>query len=215
MTEAFNKLHIFGAGGSGREIAWLSSVVFGNSVELIFVVDQDRPPSGVVNAIEVRHMDEIEAADDARFVVALGNPTQRERITRRFLEAGHVPATIIHPGVQISPWAKVGLGSVVCANSVVSCNVTLGHHVHVNLSCTISHDVEVGDYSTLSPAVNVAGNVRIGNGVFVGTNACFINGHSGRPLVVGDGAVIAAGACVTQDVPAGAMVAGVPAVRKR
>lgn len=85
----------------------------------------------------------------------------------------------------------------------------------INLSCTISHDVSIGDYSVLSPGVNVAGHVHIGREVFVGTNVCFINGNANKPLVIGDGAVIAAGACVTRDVPAGAMVAGVPAERKR
>lgn len=215
MTTAFTKLHIFGAGGSGREIAWLASVLFGDAVKLVFVVDQRPIRDVVVNSIEVLHMEEIEPSHDSRFVVALGDSTDRARIVRKFLAEGHTPATLIHPGVEISPWAKIGLGSVVCANSVVSCNTTLGNHVQVNLSCTLSHDVEIGDFSTLSPGVNIAGNVHVGSGVFLGTNASIINGIANKPLIIGDGAIIAAGACVTRDVPAGAMVAGIPAVRKR
>jgi acetyltransferase-like isoleucine patch superfamily enzyme len=73
----------------------------------------------------------------------------------------------------------------------------------------------VGDFSTVSPGVNIAGNVHVGEGVFFGVGANVINGVHSRPLVIGDGAVVAAGACVTRDVEPNSMVAGVPAIRKR
>jgi len=46
----------------------------------------------------------------------------------------------------------------------------------------------------------------VGDGVMIGANAVIIEG-----VTVGDNAVVAAGAVVTQDVPANAVVAGVPA----
>jgi tetrahydrodipicolinate N-succinyltransferase len=50
----------------------------------------------------------------------------------------------------------------------------------------------------------------IGNDVWMGHNANVLSG-----INVGDGAVIAAGAVVTKDVPPYAVVAGVPATIKR
>lgn len=48
--------------------------------------------------------------------------------------------------------------------------------------------------------------INIGNHVWVGARAMILKG-----VTIGDGAVVAAGAVVTKDVPAGALVGGVPA----
>ena len=49
-------------------------------------------------------------------------------------------------------------------------------------------------------------DVRIGNDVFIGENVTLLSG-----VTIGNGAVVAAGAVVTKDVPAYAIVGGVPA----
>ena len=48
--------------------------------------------------------------------------------------------------------------------------------------------------------------VKIGNNVWIGAHATILAG-----VTVGDNAVVAAGAVVTKDVPANAVVGGVPA----
>jgi acetyltransferase-like isoleucine patch superfamily enzyme len=55
-----------------------------------------------------------------------------------------------------------------------------------------------------------AGDVRIGNDVWIGDGAAILSG-----LTIGNGAVIAARAVVTRDVPAYTIVAGNPAVAVR
>ncbi len=211
----FRHLHIFGAGGSGREVAWLAEQIWGSAVTLDFVVDHQRYLTDAVNGIPVHLLSDLATDSSTRFVVALGNPVERRRVATELALGGHKSATLIHPRAEISSWVEMGEGSIVCARSSITCNVRIGAHVHINIGCSVSHDVAIGDYSTISPGVNVAGNVHIGKGVFVGINACFINGHANQPLSIGDGAVIAAGACVTRPVPPGTMVAGVPATRKR
>jgi sugar O-acyltransferase (sialic acid O-acetyltransferase NeuD family) len=207
----FRHLYIFGAGGSGREVAWLAAQAWSENVSPCFVVDDPRYLTPPVNGIPVSLLSEIAPSDDARFVVALGDPAQRRRVAAMFAAAGHHPATLIHPRAEMSHSVRVGTGTVICANSVVTCNVSIGSHVQVNVNCSISHDSTLGDYCTLSPGVNIPGNVHIGPDVFVGTNACFINGKPDRPLVIGEGAVIAAGACVIGDIAPHTLVAGVPA----
>jgi len=81
----------------------------------------------------------------------------------------------------------------------------------VNLDCTIGHDVVIGDYATLAPGVHISGWVRLERASYLGTGATIINGLEAQPLVIGEGAVVGAGACVTKSVLPGTTVVGVPA----
>jgi sugar O-acyltransferase (sialic acid O-acetyltransferase NeuD family) len=211
----FRMLYIFGCGGSGREVAWLAEQAWGNAVEVVFLVDHPRYLLDTVNGHDVRLVSQVEAADDARFVVALGDCALRRKAVAACTEAGLLPTTVIHPGAELSRWTAVSEGAVIYPGSVLTTNVSIGAHVQINAHCSVSHDVSIGDFSTLSPGAHIAGHVRIGNDVFVGIGASIINGSAAEPLTIGDGAVIAAGACITTSVAAGAVMAGVPAVRKR
>jgi sugar O-acyltransferase (sialic acid O-acetyltransferase NeuD family) len=211
----FTRLYIFGAGGSGREVAWLCEQSWGDAVELVFVVDQEAYLSAPINDVEVRLLGDVVAGERDRFVVAVGDSALRRNAAANCEGIGLRPQRVIHPRAEISSRVEVGLGSLICAGCIVTTNVVLGDHVHVNLDCTISHDVRIGNYATLSPGVHVSGHVEIGAGAFIGTGANIINGKPGQPLIIGEGAVIAAGACVTKSVEPGALVAGVPAVWKR
>lgn len=216
-ARAYGRLLIFGAGGFGREVAWLAQQCCGEHTDIVFCVDQPRYLSEPVNGIPVRLLEDLagDISDQLAYVVAVGNPVERMRVVSLCEPMGMRPATLVHPRVEASRWVKIGPGSILCAGVIATTNIVIGVHAHVNLDCTIGHDVIIGDYATLSPGVHVSGNVTIGTGAFIGTGAAIINGTAESPLSIGDGAVVAAGACVTKPVEPGALVAGVPAIRKR
>ena len=74
----------------------------------------------------------------------------------------------------------------------------IGHQVVI---ATLNHDLDPARRGGMYPAP-----VRLGKNVWVGAHATILPG-----VTVGDGAVIAAGAVVTKDVPAGVVAGGVPA----
>lgn len=211
-----NELAIFGAGGHGREIAWLVRELWGDRVTLTFLVDRPEFLLPDVNGIPVKLVDEYASLRSGRaYVAAVGDPKLRERCAFACEARGMRPVTLIHPRAELSCWVTIEDGSVVCAGCVLTTNMHIGRHVHINVGCTISHDTQIADFAILSPGSHVSGYVHIGKRVFIGTGAVIINGSITRPLIIGDDAIIAAGACVTQSVEVGSLVAGVPAVRKR
>lgn len=209
------RLYVFGAGGHGREVAWLARDVLGDDLEITFLVDDERYLTDEVDGYPVRLLAGVTAGAEDSYVVGVGDPALRRAAAQGCADLGLTPATLVHPRVERSAAVSVGEGSVVAAGSVLTTNVRLGRHVHVNVGCTISHDALVADYVTISPGVHVAGHVTVEEGCFLGIGASIVNGSADRRLVVGAGAVVAAGACVIADVDPGTLVAGVPAVVKR
>jgi acetyltransferase-like isoleucine patch superfamily enzyme len=103
-------------------------------------------------------------------------------------------------------------------------NLTLGRDVFINIGCrfqdtggiTIGDGALIGHGSTLTTlnhavdperrADMVPAPVVIGRKVWLGAAVTVVPG-----VTIGDGAIVGAGAVVTKDVPANAIVAGVPA----
>ena len=204
------KVAIYGAGGFAREVAWLAE---STNLEVVCFIDDDPHQHGkTLNSIPIVGLaDAKERYPDAFLVVAVGSPQAREKMAERAADMGFSFATIIHPRVERSRWIEVGEGTVITAGNILTTNVRLGRHVQINLACTVGHDVIMEDYVTLAPGVHVSGWVHLGKRVYVGTGAVIINGTEEAPLVIGDDAVIGAGAVVTKSVPPGATVVGVPA----
>jgi acetyltransferase-like isoleucine patch superfamily enzyme len=65
----------------------------------------------------------------------------------------------------------------------------------------------VGSFVNICPGAVLAGEVTVEDDVFIGANATVIHGG----ITIGQGAIVGAGAVVIDNVPPGAVVAGVPA----
>jgi sugar O-acyltransferase (sialic acid O-acetyltransferase NeuD family) len=209
-------LVVYGAGGLGREIAWLAGTCSrrdGQAVETVCFADDAHEWIGQdTNGLPVMSLEAARQLFPAATVmVAVGSPQAREAMAHRARRAGFGFETLIHPTVVRSPWVEVGPGTVICARSSLTTNITIGEQVVVNPHCTIGHDVRVDSYTVLAPGVHISGFVHIGKRVFVGAGAVVSNGTSEAPLVIGDDAVVGAGAVVVGPVHAGATVVGVPA----
>ncbi|MBC2741993.1 MAG: acetyltransferase [Desulfosarcina sp.] len=213
-----NNIAIYGAGGFGREVAWLGEICGGDKggeTIVCFIDDDDQSHGRMINGIPVMGLDAArQAFPHASLVGAVGSPIVRQKLMEKAAAAGFTFETLIHPNVERSRRIDIGEGTVICAGCILTTNIVIQKQVQLNLHCTIGHDVVMEDYVTLAPGVHVSGYVHIGKRVYVGTGAVFINGKENAPLMIGDDVIIGAGACVTKSIPAGVW-GGVPAKKLR
>src|SRR5215210_82714 len=127
--------------------------------------------------------------------------------------------------LELGRWSWVGHGCKIRsheravsigAKAVLGQDCTLSsfQHVSIGRECVIADRVMLIDFDhgmvEVDRPIRLQGiykrDVRVGNNVWIGYGACILRG-----VTIGDNAVIGTSAVVTRDVPANAVVAGVPA----
>ena len=143
------------------------------------------------------------------------------------------PSAIVDEGAQIGDGSRVWHFVHVCGGARIGQGVSMGQNVFVG------NKVVIGDHCKIQNNVSVYDNVTLEEGVFCGPSMVFTNVYNPRSLIerkdqyldtlvkkgatlganctivcgvtVGEFAVIGAGAVVNKDVPAYALMVGVPA----
>jgi UDP-2-acetamido-3-amino-2,3-dideoxy-glucuronate N-acetyltransferase len=143
------------------------------------------------------------------------------------------PSAIVDEGAQIGEGSRVWHFAHVCGGARIGKGVSLGQNVFVG------NKVNIGDHCKIQNNVSVYDNVTLEEGVFCGPSMVFTNVYNPRSLIerkneyrdtlvkkgatlganctivcgttIGEYAFIGAGAVINKDVPAYALMVGVPA----
>ncbi|MDH5078694.1 acetyltransferase [Clostridium perfringens] len=203
-------LVIVGAGGFGREVAWLVEQINEVSKEwnLIGFIDENKEMNEtLINGYKVLGGIDWLKDKDIYYVCAIGNSKIRKDIVERINKFKLKAATIIHPSVLINKkYVEVGEGCIICASSILTVNIKLGKHVILNLDCTVGHDAILKDFVTVYPSVNISGNCIIDKCVELGTGTQIIQGK-----IIGENTIIGAGSVVIKNIEKNRTAVGIPA----
>ncbi len=205
-------LVIIGAGGFGREV-----------LELVRDINEARPTfelqgfldDGEVNphvieraGIPLLGRSSRVASLGASYVIAIGSAEARRQIDAGARASHQVAAaTLVHPSATLGADVLVGEGAIVGAGSRLTTHVAVGRHAHVNVNCTVGHDVTIEDFATLFPGVHIGGGCVVEEGATLSMGSVILPG-----VRIGRGAVVGAGSVVVRDVAADTTVMG-PAAR--
>jgi sugar O-acyltransferase (sialic acid O-acetyltransferase NeuD family) len=201
---------IYGAGGHARELLFQLQAEHGAS-SVVAIVDDFEPDRTVCGLSTLGYEQAAARYRDCLWFVAVGDNPARTRLLEKIKAEGIELGRFVSSRAFVAPGAKIHPATQVFAGSVISDNCELSENVLVNFNCVVSHDVKIGANSLLAACTAIAGHVTVGEGVWIGVGARISNGKRGRPLTIGDRAVVGAGACVIADVPSGRTVVGVPA----
>ncbi|CAK0746630.1 putative UDP-N-acetylbacillosamine N-acetyltransferase [Gammaproteobacteria bacterium] len=144
-------------------------------------------------------------------VGSVAETTARHAVFERFTADGYEFVSVIHPSAGVSTLEHTaGAGLQVTAGAVIGPHTRLGDNVLINTRAVVEHDCVVGDHCHVASGAVLCGACHLAHAIHVGAGAIVKQG-----VRVGEHATIAAGAVVVNPVEPYALVAGVPAVRKR
>lgn len=205
-------IYIIGASGFGREVAWLLEELSEWNIKG-FIDDNESIQQKEINGIDIIGTVDflLERKEPTNLVIAIGNPKVRSAIYEKLkFNNNLVFPNIISKDVRISNTIKLGIGNIICSHSILTVNINIGNFNHINLDCTIGHDVILNDFITIYPSVNISGNVEIGNCCEIGTGTQIIQGKS-----IVDNVIIGAGATIVKNIQENGVYVGVPVKKIR
>ncbi len=120
----------------------------------------------------------------------------------------------IEPGALIRDKVTIGSKAIIMMGAVINIGAEIGDGTMIDMNVVLGGRAKVGKNCHIGAGSVIAGVIEppsadpviIEDNVVIGANAVVLEG-----VRVGNGSVIAAGAVVTENVPAGVVVAGMPA----
>lgn len=207
------KIVIYGAGGFGREMAFMIERInsFEPTYEILgFVDDGAAFPIGMdINGYPVVGKgDWLLEHKEVACACAIANVHVRKKLFEKYMAQGVEFETIIAPGIDIHKSTTIGKGCVICRECRITVNVVLEDGVFLNSGVAVGHDAHIGTFTTIFPNTGISGYCQVGSEVTIGGHAFIVPEKK-----IGDNAIVAAGSIVFSNVKAGTTVLGNPAKR--
>ena len=130
--------------------------------------------------------------------------TVRDKILDNFPDFNFL--SCIHPKALIANDVQIGKGTVIMPGAIVNSGSVVHEHCILNTKCSIDHDSEMGEFSSLAPGATVGGSVKIGSysAISLGANVL-------QNVVIGEHSVIGAGSLVNKNIGDLSVNYGIPA----
>jgi len=149
--------------------------------------------------------------EETYVISAIGSPRDRLRLMKQAESKGFKLATIIHPSANISDYAKIEEGCIICQFASVHPFAHVKRMSYIHTAVVIGPKVTIGEAVTINSLCAISSNTKIGDYCYVGVGTKVI-----QKINIGKNATLGAGSVIIKDVPENCLAAGVPAeIKKR
>lgn len=150
MIKFDNKVLIVGASGFGREVlTCLIDCIAGTDLKIeeiacFLETEEFYKNTKTVHGVPVITDDQF-VPSDYHVLVAIGDPNTRKKVVEKLPKETRY-TKIVHPSAVISEYVEVGEGSIITAGTIITTDIKIGKHAHLNLHTTIGHDCKIVPY---------------------------------------------------------------------
>lgn len=157
---------------------------------------------GVSRLNDLKETERIEAV-----YCPLGNNKLRVKFLSKARELGYETPNYIHPSVIISPHVTIGKGVYILLGTTIMPHTVIKDYVMISMGARIAHHNVIDEGVFLSSGCVFGASIHAQKYAYCGIGSTIMTGlHE-----LGEDCLIGAGAVVIKDVPARAVMAGVPA----
>lgn len=210
-----NNIAIYGAGGFGKEIAYLIDFINQKKKtwNLIGYFDDQNEKKGN----KFNHLDVIGGIEDLNqyreslsIIFSIGNPKVVQNIYDKIYNNNIVFPNIISPDcIFLDPKnINLGKGNLIMPQSLISCNVMFGDFNLMNCGVSIGHDSTIGSFNSFMSYSKISGEVNIGDSNYFGACSLVL-----QQKIIGNNTVIGASSVIMRNTEDEHTYLGNPAVK--
>lgn len=203
-------LFIYGAGGAGNEVYDIAKRNNKSTAKYsAFYFVDDNLEEGFCYGTKVMQFSscgEYMKDEDAEFVIAVGEPSVRNKLYKKIKGAGYTLGTLIDETAIISDTAQISEGCVIYGYAFISSEAVVKENCFIMFEAIIGHHARVESDCVICPKATVGGHSTVGPRTFLGLGSSMIQGAD-----IGKNVIVGLGSMVFRSVEDGATVVGNPA----
>jgi sugar O-acyltransferase (sialic acid O-acetyltransferase NeuD family) len=188
---------IVGTGGLAKEV--LGMIVRNKLSDYVIFYDENKAtPVLLYDRYKVLHeeneLKQYFSTHSPEFIVGIGNPRIREKLTLKMRELGGDSTNVISNEAALFQFNDYSTATIIEPFVGISHGLTLGEGCAIHIHSSIGHAAKIGKYVNVGPGATIVGPIEIGNYTYIGAKSLLLPN-----IKIGKHVIIAAGVTVNKD----------------
>ncbi len=198
---------IIGSGGHAKVVIDILNI--NANYKIIGCISKDPPEKHILNIPILGNDDiipELFQKGITNVFIAIGENKLRLKLAEYLTKMGFNIINVISNDSNISTTVSLGKGIVVMPGASINVDTVISDYSIINTNSSVDHDCFIGKAIHIAPGSNLAGNVSVGEGSFLGIGCVVTPGIS-----INEWTTVGAGSVVIKNLESHSVYVGNPA----